>query len=76
MKKGNGKICGIETTNVKWDEDFPKCANMIKNAGWFSFFERISGHNLEVTNAFVKNYTDSSVNFPTLSFKVNEATIA
>ena len=75
MKKVAGKICKLEPTNVKWAEEFPKCAEMMQNGGWFSFCERLSGHNLEVTNAFVKNYKASSVIFQTLSFKVNEATI-
>ena len=66
----------LEPKNVKWEEEFPKCAEMMQNTGWFSFCEKIRGHNLEVMKAFMKNYKDSSINFQTLSFKVNEAKIA
>ena len=76
MKKSSGKICKIELVNVKWAEEFPQCEKMMKDAGWFSLFERINGHNLEVTNAFINNYSYSSVNFQTLNFKVSEVTIA
>ena len=71
MKKFSGKICRFEQTNVKWVEEFPKCAKMMQNLDWFSFCENLSGHNMEVTNSFVKNYKDSYVTFQTLSFKVN-----
>ena len=49
---------------------------MMRNAGWFSFCEKLRGHNLEVTNAFINNYKDSVVNFQILKFKVDEATVA
>ena len=75
MKKSSGKICRIEPTNVKLAEEFPQCAKMMKDTGWFSFFEILSGHNVEVTNTFVKNYSNSFVNFQTLNFKVSEVTI-
>ena len=49
---------------------------MMRNAGWFSFCEKLRGHNLEVTNSFINNYKDSVVSLQTLNFKVNEATIS
>ena len=44
--------------------------------GWFSFFERVKGYNVEVTKYFAKNYTNSSVNFQTMKFELNEGSIA
>ena len=76
MKKLDGKICRLELENVKWAEEFPRCAEMMRNAWWFSLCEKFRGHNLEVTNAFVNNYKDFVVNFQTLNFRVNEATVA
>ena len=76
MKKLSGKICRLEPENVKWHEVFPRCVETMRNAGCFYFCEKLRGHNLEVTNAFMKNYQDYSISFQTLSFKVNEATIA
>ena len=49
---------------------------IMKNAGWFSLCERLRGHKIQVTNSFVNNYKDYVVNFQTLTFKVDEATIA
>ena len=43
--------------------------------GWFSLFEKVSGYNVELTKYFSKNYTNSSVNFQTLNFKVNKGSI-
>ena len=41
-----------------------------------SFYQNLRGHNVEVTSTFMKNCKDYFVSFQTLSFKVNEATIA
>ena len=76
MKRLSGKICRLEPVNVKWDEEFSRCAEIMRNAGWFSFCEKLKGHNLEVTNAFINNYKDSVVSLQTLNFRVNESTIA
>lgn len=75
VKKLSGKICRLEPNNIKWAKEFPRCVEIMKNAGWFSLCERLRGHNLQVTNAFVNNYKDFVVNLQTLMFKVDEATI-
>ena len=76
MKKLSGNFYRLELESVKWAKEFPKCTKMMRNAGWFSLFEKLRGHNLEVTNTFMNNYKDSLVSFQTLYFRVNEATIA
>ena len=76
MNKSNGKLCRLELINLKWAEEFPQCAKTFRSAGWLSFFERITSHNVEVTKYFSKNYSNSSMNFQTLNFEVNEGSIA
>ena len=76
VQKLSGKICRLDLDNVKWVKEFPRCTEMMKNEGWFFMCEKLKGHNLHVTNAFVNNYKDIVVNFQTLTFKVDEATIA
>ena len=76
MKNLNGKFCRLEPKNVKWDEEFPKCEEMMRNARWFSLCENLRCHSLEVINAFMRNYKDSSASFQTLNFRVNEDAIA
>ena len=76
MKKRSGKICRFELVNLKWAEEFPQCAKTLRDMAWLSFFERVSGYNVEVTKYFSKNYSNSSMNFQTLNFEVNEGSIA
>ena len=76
MKKLSRKICRLEPENVKRGEEFPKCTKVMQNTGWFSFFENLSGHNLEVKKSFMRNYKDSFISFQTLNFRVNEDAIA
>ena len=46
MKK-SGKTNRFEHTDTSWANDFPECVALFKRAGWFSFFENITGFNLE-----------------------------
>ena len=46
------------------------------NAGWYSFFERIRGYNIEVSLGFTRNFIGTQVNFASMSFEVSEASIA
>ena len=49
MKKHSGKLCRFEPSNMKWEEELPECVNIFMDTGWYSFFERIRGYNVEVT---------------------------
>ena len=76
MKKSSGKICRLELVNLKWVEEFLQCAKTLRSVGWFYFFGSVSGYNVELTKYFSKNYwSNSSMNFQTLNFKVSEVTI-
>ena len=76
MKRTSGKIFRLEPKNVKWAEEFPRCAEMMRNTRWFSLCEKIRGHNLEVTNSFINNSKYYVVKLQTLEFKVDESKIA
>ena len=74
MKK-RGKVCRFEPVNLKCEEEMPRCTKRFKDAGWYSFFERIMGYNIEVTHSFAHNFSDPSINFQTLTFKLIEILI-
>ena len=46
------------------------------DAGWYSFFERIRGFNVEVSLEFARNFAGTQVNFVSMSFEFSEALIA
>ena len=48
MQKMSGKPHRFEPLDMQWDEEHLKCAQLLKNAGWFVFFEKITGYNVEV----------------------------
>ena len=47
----------------------------MRNAGWFSFCEKLQGYNTQVTRAFIKNYK-GVVQLKNLKAVVNEESIA
>ena len=48
MKK-SGKTNRVEPMDTRWAEEFPECATIFQRAGWFDFFQRINGFNLELS---------------------------
>ena len=48
----------------------------MKNAGCFSFCEKLQGYHSKVTMAFIKNYKDEMVQLKSLKIRVNEESIA
>ena len=48
---------------------------MLKDAGWFTFFENITGYNVEVSREFVKRFTGTKVDFTSVSFEVSKHSI-
>ena len=48
MKKTSCKPHRFEPLDMQWDEEHLKCAQLLKNVGWFIFFEKITGYNVEV----------------------------
>ena len=75
MKK-SGKINRFDPTDTSWATKFPKCAALFRGAGWFSFFEKIIGFNLEVSHHFSQNLINGTVTFNTLKFELMEDLIA
>ena len=71
MKK-SGKTNMYEPTDTSWENDFPECAALFKRAGWFNFFEKITGFNTEVSYHFAQNFIKDNVTFDTLKFKLIE----
>ena len=49
---------------------------LIRDAGWFPFCERLQGYNVQVTQDFIKNYKDGVVDFKSLKVTVDEESIA
>ena len=42
---------------MKWEEELPECSNFLMDLGWYSFFERIRGYNVEVSLEFARKFT-------------------
>ena len=49
VKKTSGRPHRFESTDTQWDVEHPRCAELLRNAGWFMFFEKITRFNVEVT---------------------------
>ena len=54
---------------------FPRSAQLMRNAGWFPFCERLKGYNMQMTRAFIKNYRDEIVDFKNFRVTVDEESI-
>ena len=72
----SGKLHRFEPINTQCDEEHPQCINMPMDAVWFSFFDKIRGYNVEVTQQFSYKFIRSYVDFKILSFEVSYASIA
>ena len=68
MKKG-GKANRVEPMDTSWEERFPDCAVIFQRAGWFDFFQRINGFNLELSQRFAQGFDKNIVSFDTLKFE-------
>ena len=75
-RKPGGLICRLEPDNTPWIMQFSRSAQLMRNAGWFPFCERLQGYNMQVTHAFIKNYRDGVVDFKNLRVTVDEESIA
>ena len=47
----------------------------MRNAGWFSFCEKLQGYHTQVTMDFIKNYKYGMVQLKSLKIMVNEESI-
>ena len=57
---------------MQWAEEHLKCAQLLKDAGWFIFFEKITRYNVEVSRKFAKRFTGTRVDFSSISFEVSK----
>ena len=48
----SGKINRFEPTDTSWAIKFLGCETLFRTTGWFSFFEKITGFNPEVSHHF------------------------
>ena len=71
MKKMRDKLHVFEPVDIQWAEEHPKCAHMLKYAGWFTFFENIIGYNIEFSREIAKSFTGTRVDFSSISFEVS-----
>ena len=49
MKKTRSIPHRFESTDTQWTVEHPRCTELLRNAGWFMFFEKITRFNVEVT---------------------------
>ena len=70
-----GLICRLEPDNTQWRMQFPRLAQLMRNASRFSFCEKLQGYNTQVTRAFIKNYKEGVVQLKNLKAIVNEESI-
>ena len=75
MKK-SGKTNRFEPTDTSWENEFFDCGVFFKLLGWFTFFERITSFNPEVSYRFSLGFMKDMVTFDTLKFELTEELIA
>ena len=61
--------------DTNWAEEFPECATIFQRAGWFDFFQRINGFNLELSYRFAQGFDKNTVSFDTLKFELTRVLI-
>ena len=66
----SGNINGFEPIDTSWAIKFTECVGLFKTTGWFIFFEKIFGFNLEVSHNFAKNFINETITFNTLRFEL------
>ena len=72
----SGKINRFDPTDTSWAMKFPECAALFRAARWFSFFERITNFNAEVSHYFAQNLINGVVTFNTLKLELTEGLVA
>ena len=74
--KPGGLICRLEPNKTEWIMKFPRSAQLMKKARWFTFCEKLQGYHSQVTTYFIKKYKDEKVHLESLIVRVNEDSIA
>ena len=74
MKK-SGKTNRVEPMDTSWEENFPNYVAIFQRAGWFDFFQRINGFNLELSYICAQGFVKNIVSFDTLKFELTRELI-
>ena len=61
--------------DTSWVEEFPECAAIFQTTGWFDFFQKINGFNLELSYRFAQSVDKNTVSFETLKFELTRELI-
>ena len=61
--------------DTSWAKKFLDCATIFQRAGWFDFFQRINGFNLELSYRFSQGFDKNIVSFDTLKFELTRELI-
>ena len=73
--KRSGKTNRVEPIDTSWIKGFPECATIFQRVGWFDFFQRINGFNLELSYRFAQGVDKNTVKFETLKFELTRELI-
>ena len=71
----SGHLLRIEPQSVEWMRKIPLAVEKLKEAGWFSMFERIREYHIGITRSFCQIFDGSIVNIGGLEFEVMEEAI-
>ena len=47
------------TVDTHWNEEHQHWAHMLRDEGWFTFFKKIKGYNVEVSQEFARKFMDT-----------------
>ena len=74
MKK-SGKTIRVETMDTSWAKEFHECVAIFEGVGWFEFFQKIDGFNLELSYIFALGLDKNTVAIESLKFKLTRELI-
>ena len=76
MKKGGRPALRQELGNIGYLESHPEAYQLFKDAGYYSFYEKIQGSHQQVAEAFALSFDGSKALIGKEEFHVDEALIA
>ena len=74
--KRSGKTNRAEPSDMSWAKNFPDCARLFSEVGWLHYFEKIDGHDTEVSYKFSQGLEKDTVTFNTLKIELTRELIA
>ena len=61
--------------DTSWAEEFHECATIFEGPGWFEFFQKIDGFNLELSYRFAQGLDKNTVAIESLKFELTRELI-